>query len=148
MCKLQDVASALSDINTSYVVWTLSTFNHYSKAYSLQIILINRLVLNLSHAANANDDSDFRTRTGLEPLSFASGPVLGNIGGPVRSFPDDDWDDEVPDESEGYEMVSLDRAGSETEIAGPSNVNEREVLDRVVASSSRPAVGETSAWTL
>lgn len=143
MCKVQDVASALNNINSSYDV-SSSLSHHYSAAYSLQIVLINRLVLNLSHAANANDDSEFRTKTGLEPLSFASGPVLGNIGGPVRSFPDEDWEDEMP-ETEGHEMVELEMTRNET--VGPSNVNGREGSDDAVNTSvdSVLVVGETSA---
>lgn len=94
--------------------------------------MVNRLVLNLSHGANAREeDSEFRTRTGLEPIFFASGPVLGNIGGPVRSFPDD-WEDEMPD-SEGYDMVDPERTGSDT--AGPSNVDELEDLNGALDSS-------------
>lgn len=45
--------------------------------------MVNRLVLNLIRTANANEDSEFRTRTGLEPPTFAAGPFLGSIGGPL-----------------------------------------------------------------
>ena len=52
-------------------------------------------MLNLSHAVNTREDSEFRTRTNLEPPTFASGPFLGNIGGPVHTFSDYPYDDEV-----------------------------------------------------
>ena len=66
--------------------------------FSVEIILVNRLVLNLSHAVNTREDSEFRTRTNLEPPTFASGPFLGNIGGPVHTFADSPYDG---DEAEG-----------------------------------------------
>ena len=58
--------------------------------------MVNRLVLSLSQAAsfNAREDSEFRSRTGIGPPIFASGPILGNIGGPVHTFLDD-FNDEV-----------------------------------------------------
>ena len=39
---------------------------------------------------------EFRRRTGLEPAAFAvaSGSVLGNIGGAVRTLGDDEDDDD------------------------------------------------------
>ena len=58
-------------------------------AYSLQIVFVNRLVLNLSNAANTQEDANFRLQTGLEPPLFATGSILGNIGGPVRTSLDD-----------------------------------------------------------
>ena len=64
--------------------------------YSIRYTLVNRLVLNLCHAANTDEDSEFRSRTGLEPPNFASGPILGNIGGPVRTL-SDDLDDGFPE---------------------------------------------------
>ena len=47
--------------------------------------MTNRLVLNLSHTANAREDSEFRSQTGLEPPLFAVNPVLGNIGASIRT---------------------------------------------------------------
>ena len=60
--------------------------------------LVCRLVLSLSHAANTRDDSEFTRKTNLEPPQFASGPFLGNIGGPVRSLPDRFYDEEIEDD--------------------------------------------------
>ena len=62
--------------------------------YRFQIVLVNRLILNLSHAANPSEDSELRTRTKLVPPTYAVGTFLGNIGGPVRSLPDEFYDDE------------------------------------------------------
>ena len=56
--------------------------------------MTNRLVLNLSHTANTREDSEFRTRTGLEPPIFVNNSILGNIGGPLRTLPDGFEDDE------------------------------------------------------
>ena len=62
--------------------------------------MTNRLILNLIHGANAREDSEFRTQTGVEPPTFAAGPYLGNIGGPVRTLPDD-FDDELVEDGDG-----------------------------------------------
>ena len=51
--------------------------------------------MNLSHAADTSEESEFRSRTGIEPPTFAAGPVLGNIGGPLRTLPDDLDDDDA-----------------------------------------------------
>ena len=50
----------------------------------MQYIMTNRLVLNLSHTYNSPDESARTASAGLPSLSFASGPVLGNIGAPLR----------------------------------------------------------------
>ena len=68
-------------------------------AYRLEVVLINRLVLNLSHTANSREDSEFRTRTNLKPPTFATGPFLGNIGGPVHSLQDEFYDDEFGEDA-------------------------------------------------
>ena len=52
-------------------------------------------MLNLSYSANSREDSEFRTRTNHVLPAFAVGPFLGNIGGPVRSLPDEFYDDEI-----------------------------------------------------
>ena len=78
----------------------------------LQVVITNRLVLNLIHNANAREDSEFRTRTGLEPPTFASGPFLGSIGGPVRTLPDD-FDDYFVDGNGGGNPGEL-----ENELSG------------------------------
>ena len=61
--------------------------------------MVNRLILNLVQGADNREDTEFRTRTGLEPPSFAAGSFLGDIGGPVRTLPDD-MDDELYDGDE------------------------------------------------
>ena len=78
-------------------------------AYRLQIVLVNRLVLNLSHAANSREDSEYHTRTNLELPTFAKGPFLGNIGGPVHSLPDEYYNDEVEEDVEDNEDVQPDQ---------------------------------------
>ena len=50
--------------------------------------MTNRLVLNLSHTFNSPNES-VRTN-GLPSLNFASGPVLGNIGAPLRATASED----------------------------------------------------------
>ena len=69
-------------------------FYCYSVQFSLQTVIVNRLVLSLIHGANERDDSEFRTRTGIEPPTFAVGPFLGGIGGSLLTLPDD-WEVEV-----------------------------------------------------
>ena len=54
--------------------------------------MVNRLVLNLSHTANAREHSTFRSRTGIEPPLFATNSMLGNVGAPVRTSFEDDID--------------------------------------------------------
>lgn len=56
--------------------------------------MTNRLILNLSHTANAGEESDFRSGTGLDSPVFALNSVLGNIGGTMRTLPDDLFIDE------------------------------------------------------
>ena len=72
--------------------------------YRLQVVLVNRLVLNLNHAANAREDSvesdlEFWSRNNLEPptLIFAEDALLGdiNLGGPVHSLLDEFYDGDV-----------------------------------------------------
>ena len=56
--------------------------------------MVNRLVLNLSRVVNTREDSESRSSTNLGPPTFAAGPFLGNIGGHVRTLPDDFYDEE------------------------------------------------------
>ena len=100
--------------------------------YRLQVVLVNRLVLNLNHAANAREDSDseLRTRTNLEPPTFAAGPFLGNIGGRVRSLSDEFYDDEL--EVEVEEGVFDDGDGLKS-VRGDAAIS---VIERKIASSS------------
>ena len=83
--------------------------------------MTNRLALNLiqgaSASASAREDSEFRTRTGLEPPTFAAGPYLGNIGGPVRTLPhdfDDDFVDASGENNFGESRRELDRQSDTT----------------------------------
>ena len=60
----------------------------------LQIVAVNRLVLDLSLAIGAQEDSDFFSRTGLDPPIFAMSSIIGNIGGPMRTASEADCGDE------------------------------------------------------
>lgn len=51
----------------------------------IQSIMTTRLVLNLVDAANLQDDSIYRSWTGIDPPQFATSSILGNIGAPVRT---------------------------------------------------------------
>ena len=86
---------------------------------------MNRLVLNLCHAAYPHEDLEFRTRTGLEPPSFAACPGLGNIGGPVHTFPNDFEDEEF--ERDDVENALGDTVGNET----PSNNNRGDSVQNI-----------------
>ena len=100
--------------------------------------MINRLVLNLIHGANARDDSEFRTRTGLEPPTFATGPYLGNIGGPVRTL-SDDFEDEFLDGDGGVSPGEL-----ENEPSGSPGIGDGDGVEHNAEagpSTSRAAVG-------
>lgn len=59
---------------------------------------------------NGDGDEEYRTRTGLEPPTFAAGTVLGNIGGVVSSL--DNGDDEVPERDGGVADAKEAEAGS------------------------------------
>ena len=68
--------------------------------------MANRLVLNLRHNANTREDSEFRTRTGLEPPAFAEGPVIGNIGAPLRVLPIE-WDEDMSESGELFKTENF-----------------------------------------
>ena len=85
--------------------------------YRLQVVLVNRLVLNLNHAANAREDTvesdlEFWSRNNLEPptLIFAEDALLGditsNLGGPVHSLLDEFYDGDVVGNRNGAPVVS------------------------------------------
>lgn len=98
----------------------LISFDHALTAHRLQIVIVNRLVLNLIHTANADEDSVFRTRTGLEPPTFATGPFLGSIGGRFSYRPDDfdglsEKGDERVDESKAEGNTAESTSAYETE---------------------------------
>ena len=88
---------------------------------------MNRLVLNLNHTANAEEDSEFRTRTGLEPPEFAANPVLGNIGGSLRTLSENHYDDEVWE--------------SRAEEAAP-NIASRRLVEAVDVEEQNPVMFE------
>ena len=83
--------------------------------------MTNRLVLNLIHGADTREDSHFRTQTGLEPPTFAAGPYLGNIGGPVRTLPDD-FDDELVEGGDGAINTEF-KLGNESGVKNISNMD-------------------------
>ena len=71
--------------------------------------MVNRLALNLIQGADQREDSVFRTRTGMEPPAFATGSFLGNIGGPLRTVSDDEYDDTLEEfEDEAKQICSCD----------------------------------------
>ena len=77
----------------------------------LQVVIVNRLVLSLSHAGNAKEETEFRTRTGRSAPVFSSDTVVGNIGAPIRTlsdetlYPDNDY---VSSKRNGNEYTGID----------------------------------------
>ena len=68
--------------------------------------------MNLRHVANTREVSEFRSRTSLEPPTFATGPFLGNIGGPVHTFLDElDEELEINVTADGIRGVSSVQRG-------------------------------------
>ena len=88
-----------------------------SPIQSLQTVIVNRLILNLIQGADHREDSDFRTVTGLEPPTFATGSFLGNIGGPLRTLPDDDEVIELEYVHGGGNTAALQAADSVEEVS-------------------------------
>ena len=65
-------------------------------SFRLQIILVSRLVLQLSNTANIHHrEIEFSadSESNHDPPVFGTNSILGNIGGPLRTFSDDDDDD-------------------------------------------------------
>lgn len=97
----------------------------------LQIVMTNRLVLNLRLTANTREDFEFRTCTGLETAVFAHGSIIGNIGAPVRTLPEG-WDEDVADweledstrRNEGKSRVNYDLEVQSGDIAVPTIAEE------------------------
>ena len=88
--------------------------------------MVNRLILNLSYTSNTRDNSEFGTRSGLEPPAFAV-TSIGNFGGYVSTL-HDNWDDEVfKDETEmiadstQFELGPYSLPSSHSAGAGLSN---------------------------
>ena len=107
--KVVNFADALSSINDVCVLQTILYLSLLNCICSLQIVIVNRLILNLIRGADdrAGSDFEFQTRTGLEPPAFASGSFLGNIGGPVRTFPEDFDDDLIGGYENNYVSAEL-----------------------------------------
>ena len=118
-----------------------SFFGLRSLFYRLQIVITNRLVLNLIQGANAREESQIGTRTGLEPPVFVAGPYLGNIGGPVHTFADD-YDDEVSEQSEREFTGSQAATVGESDLESPDA--EGVSLSRVVYLSPAPRLSTES----
>lgn len=59
--------------------------------YSLQVVLVNRMVLNLTHARR-NHNGSVIIQPGQHQQSYAVNSFLGNIGAPIRISSDSDWD--------------------------------------------------------
>ena len=91
LLKISDLADALGYIDNAWVV-SDSYIYHDSAVHSLQIVILDRLILNLIQGADQREDEEFRTRTGLEPPAFATGSFLGNIGGPLRTLSNNMFD--------------------------------------------------------
>ena len=83
-------------------------------------VAVNRLVLSLCHAANSQNDYTLRTRSEFEPPHFASGPILGNIGGIVHDVDNlNDFDAQL-DNLEIEERKSVDQR---TVVGSPTSSN-------------------------
>lgn len=85
--------------------------------YSLPNILVSRLYLNLKSFNNAAHPAevDHENKRPLSGIRFAGSPVLGNIGGPLRTAVDDeDIDLGIIDDTD--DPVSLTR--NTTDIEG------------------------------
>ena len=99
----------------------------------LESVLINRLALGFRHATNSREDSKLRTTTLRGPPTFAAGSFLGNIDGPIRSLPDEFYDDDDVEEDivennalqsdSGYDTIStVKRAASSSSVIAKTNV--------------------------
>ncbi|TDL16084.1 hypothetical protein BD410DRAFT_649713 [Rickenella mellea] len=66
----------------------------------LTIVLINRLVLNLRQVSRLQDGNT-STLGGISTIqepAFATNPILGNLGAPLRVDPDEDYHDDENEE--------------------------------------------------
>lgn len=101
---------------------------------------MNRLVLDLIHTANTQEDSEFNydSRTGLDPPVFASNSFLGNIGGSFCTLPGG-VNDENPN---GRERITNDEEAIpdvqfESNSAGSPSDSWDDSGTRVIASRMR-----------
>ena len=54
--------------------------------HRVQAVLVNRLVLNLCSSVHMEEDrATFASVTGLRAPNFATNPMLGNLGAPLRT---------------------------------------------------------------
>lgn len=90
----------LTNILAVYVSYRILTGICFT-VHRLQIVVVNRLILNLSHVANTRKDSESRTRSDFETLAFARNSMIGNIGAPVRTYLDDLDENTANDEERG-----------------------------------------------
>lgn len=111
--QLSYVEIDLAIVFNVYVLVCVPCINYTKFAYicSIEIIMVNRLVLNLTHAANSHGDSTF-SKSGLGPPVFASNSILGNIGGPVNTSFGDGFDEDL----DMNVSIYLGRAGGEIEM--------------------------------
>ena len=116
--KVEGAVSALITLCVSYAIFLIAHRLRNLRFHRFQFVLVNRLVLSLSDAANPQEDTEFRSRTGLEPPTFAAGPFLGNIGGPVRTIEDDLDDDIVLEGGEGVDAEMTDIEAANVMAAG------------------------------
>ena len=125
LLKISDLADALGYIDNAWVV-SDSYIYHDSAVHSLQIVILDRLILNLIQGADQREDEEFWTRTGLEPPAFATGSFLGNIGGPLRTL-SNDMDDVSFEDGEAESI----RSDSDT-TTGPANVDVRKAAVTII----------------
>ena len=80
---------------------------HHLLALSLSVILVNRLVLSLRRAGNANDT----IVQSVSPIAFAEAEFsyLGNIGAPLHLHDGDDTEDREDEGEEDDDDDELER---------------------------------------
>ena len=88
-------------------------------------------MLNLCHTANAEEDSEFRSQTGLDPPMFVVDTILGDIGNPLRTLPDDLYN----------ESDSHGRNGSDADITSEVLVRDHNTGVQYLEVSSKYVLG-------
>lgn len=85
-----------------YSTYSLSIIYIYlTRPLSLQVIIVNRLVLNLSYTANSDGDATYRSGTNLTPpLIFAPNHILGDINALASSNFIGNFDEEFDEADE------------------------------------------------
>lgn len=69
------------------------------------------MILNLSYSANTREEDEFRSRTGLEPPTFALNSIIGNIGAPVNTIPNGALEDTIETLEESHHSKLIKRNG-------------------------------------